>query len=179
MESVFTFCLPELYSAFPCNSSSWLPETIMALGTGTEKRQTVFLCSQCSSCYIHSSERESLGLEDTVLRKKRVKSGWEGLTGEKGLSDNILNFQHSSAVGIWLGKSLLNCMHLLHAAANPQEVIVYSCRQILHLETCNSLCYRSAISLFNINVVICVAPPNNNSVFQGGLIWFTVSYFVR
>lgn len=59
-----------LNRAFPCNSSLWLPETIMALGTGTEKRQTAFLCSQCSSCYTHSSEKESLGLEDTVLIKK-------------------------------------------------------------------------------------------------------------
>lgn len=61
----------------------------MALGTGTEKRQTAFLCSQCSSCYTHSSEKESLGLEDAVLIKKVVKSGWEGLTGEKGLLENI------------------------------------------------------------------------------------------
>lgn len=42
----------------------------MELGTGTEKRRTVFLCSQCSSCCTHSSEKESLGLEDTVLIKK-------------------------------------------------------------------------------------------------------------
>lgn len=72
LQSVLTFCLPELNRAFPCNSSLWLPETIMALGTGTEKRQTVFLCSQCSSCCAHSSEKELLGLEDTA-----PKSEWK------------------------------------------------------------------------------------------------------
>lgn len=44
-----------------------------ALKSGTEKRWTVFLCSQCSSCYAHNSEKEWLELEDSVHKKMSEK----------------------------------------------------------------------------------------------------------